>query len=200
MSTSFDPAVEVKSLLEALVKAVVTSPDKASVHHSVHGSLIAFGIEVDREDVRRVIGAKGKHVKALTIIAKTLCESVGMTADLTVIEDEAPPAKTDVAERVNPLVGGKNKDFSRVKALLERTVTSIANSPSDVSVTERPLGMNKHILEIIANEPAYRRLYGTTTQFEYGEDGLILGSIKNIFDAIAKNHGKLLMTVMTKKA
>lgn len=197
MNNESESIRELHSLVEALVKAVVKHPDEVKLRNSVHGQLAVFGAEVAQDDVRRVIGAKGKHVKALQVIVKSLCDVINKEGEFAVVEERTtPPAPSAGPSRQFPLLAGR--DFKPVKALLERTCKAIANSPNDVEVIETPMGQ-RHIFEIKANASAYHRLFGPTVTYEYGEDGLILGSIKNLFDAIGKNHGKLVMIVMTKK-
>lgn len=191
-----EPSRPVYDLLSDLVKAVVTQPEKVSIRHTVHGPLDAFTVKVDKEDIRRVIGARGKHFKALEYIVQSACKVLNREGHLIVDEDTAVPPPSGASARVFSLRQGR--PFTAVGGLLTRVVCVFVSNPNDFTIEQSDLGTT-HIFELKVNAAVYSALYGDTTQFEYGADGRNIGTIKNLFDAISKNHGKLVRIVLTKR-
>lgn len=177
-----------------LVKAVVKLPDSVAVEHSIHGNLDAFAVRVDQGDVRRVIGSRGKHFKALQHVVVSACKALGREGFFAVKEDAVVRPAPNL-ERVFPLDRGR--PFAPVRGLLERVVGVFVTNPKDFSIEDKDFGSG-HLFEIKVNSVAYSQIMGETIVFDYGPDGSNIGMIKNLFDAIGKNHGKLVKIVLTK--
>ena len=184
----------IAEILKELVQGVVTMPAAVSVKSSCHGNLVALQVKTDPDDVRRVIGAKGKHFKALETIVRTLSLMIQREAHLAV-DDKGPPAPGVTAQKSFAL--GKTRDFSHVSKLLERTCAMFASNPNDVSVVSTDMGTTA-IFEVKVKADSYAAVYGAPANFEYGPDGATIGAIKNIFDGIGKNHGRVIRIALTK--
>lgn len=180
---------DVQEILTDIVKSVVTRPDRVSVHSSIHGPLVAFVIKTEQIDVRRVIGSKGKHFKAMETIVQALMRIMDREAHLTVDEKGPPP----VAAHNKPFsLGATRPDGVRnVVDLLRRVIGPFLQIPEAMDVISTNLGTTT-ILELRVKESDYPLIYGTETVFDYGPDGHLIGSIKNIFDGIGKNNGRII--------
>jgi predicted RNA-binding protein YlqC (UPF0109 family) len=189
-----EPAVaELQGVLTDLVKCAVTKPEAVKVKHSVHGNLVAFFIETEQVDVKRVLGSKGKHFKALESIMRTLAKISDRETLLTIKDDGPPPPGSQGQRQFSPPVQG-SKMFERVPALLKRIIGLYLETEPQVVVAD--FGQTA-ILEIKIKDGEKHYITGPDADFEYGRDGLIIGSIKNIFDGIGKNHGKVLKITVT---
>ena len=186
----------INDLLTDLVKAVVRQPEKVQIQHTIHGNLDAFAVRVDQDDVRRVIGSKGKHFKALQHLILAACQSLGREGYLAVKEDAPVAVLPKPTERVFPLERGR--PFDPVRGLLGRVVSIFVPNASDFTIADTDMGTG-HIFEIKVNAAVHARLLGETAVFEYGPDGANIGAIKNLFDAISKNHGKIVKITLTKR-
>lgn len=184
-------ASEIAEVLESLVKCVVTQPSSVKVGHSVHGNLIALIVKTDQNDVRRVIGAKGKHFKALQGIVASLAKQVDFEAHLAVDDKGPPPPAGAPAPKIFSLGQYNQQGFERVKVLLSKLVSMFLSSPNVFEVISTDIA-NTTIFEIRVKADEYQAIYGTEVPFDYGNDGHIIGAIKNIFDGIGKNHGRII--------
>lgn len=188
--------IEISKLLEQLVKAVVQKPEAVKIKHSTHGPLAAFVISTDPGDVRRVIGAKGKHFKALKLIISSLTSLIGREAHIEV-EDKGPPIG-ESPMRTSAFV--KPRDLAPVEKLLNKTISMFLDQPGACTISTTEVGTTM-IFEVKVNSEAnHARIYGPLMSFEYGADGAIIGSIKNLFDGIGKNHGRLIRIVLSQPA
>mgnify|MGYP002777157298 CR=1 FL=1 len=193
-ATEKDPAVgQIESVLTDLVKCVVNQPDKVSVISSVHGPLIALVVRPEKSDVSRVIGSRGKHFKALDVILKALAKEIGREVHFEV-DDKGPPAGP-----VGPKLFSYGKfdpeGFAKAKDTFRRLVSMFMEAPNSGEVVVADFG-NTTILEVRVNSVDYASLYGTEMTFDYGVDGSVIGSIKNIFDGIGKRYGRVFRVVL----
>lgn len=194
--TEVDLAAEIGDLLLQLIKAVVTIPNAVTVKHSSIGPLAVFVIKSHPSDVRRIIGGQGKRIRAFTEIVNSLARQIGREAQLTI--DESCNGQSFQMQRSSPFADAQTKDFSAITALLTRTVTMFADSPRSVQVIyTAPEGTNIAVFEVKVKMGSYAAIYGQPGNFDYGPDGSTIGSIKNIFDGIGKNHGRVVRIVMT---
>lgn len=193
MNIDNDPATYIRDLLTDLVRGVVTKPEEVKISHQLVGSLLAFSIRVNQEDVRRIIGQKGKRFKAFEAIASHLAKAINRECHLVVEED--PEDTSRLAQHRAPF--RQRRDEVQMKELLQKTAAMFAKNASDVTVSETVLGPSI-IFEIKANAVSYPMIYGPNAMFDYGPDGAVIGSIKNIFDGIAKNHGKVVRITLSK--
>ena len=64
--------MEIKTLIENLIKKIVVNPDEVQVAENEGEETYVFEIKVAREDMGRVIGKKGKTIEALRTIVFAL--------------------------------------------------------------------------------------------------------------------------------
>lgn len=182
-------------ILDEIVKSVVKYPEKAGATMSEHGSLVAFVIKADKEDVRRVVGKSGKHIRALTQLANAMSRRYGKESHV-MIDEKSPP----IAPAPNLAFTYEEYDpvkFDRVRSLLHRIFNMLVIHRDAIAVVAGNVSTTT-ILEVNVKTEDYPLIYGPEADFDYGRDGLIIGSIKNIFDGIGKNHGRVIRLVVNK--
>lgn len=83
-----------EKLLEFIVKAIVTQPKKVNViAEEGEDGFINFHLKVDPEDLKIVIGRKGRTIRAIRNLLRLRAMNEGKRVGLQLEEDEAP-AKT----------------------------------------------------------------------------------------------------------
>ena len=78
----------VKTLLQLVVQALVDQPQAVRIEAISGSQAVIFEVKVDREDVRRVIGRKGRTADALREIMLNLGSKVGRRFLLEILEPE----------------------------------------------------------------------------------------------------------------
>ena len=64
--------MELKTLIENLIKKIVVQPDQVQVIENEGEETLIFEVKVAPEDMGRVIGKKGKNIEALRTIVLSL--------------------------------------------------------------------------------------------------------------------------------
>lgn len=192
--TGQPPLDAIAAILTDIVKAVVRRPDAVKVTQSVHGPIAAFVIKTDQEDVRRVIGQKGKHFKAMSIIIDHMAKRHGFEGHL-VVDEKGPPVLPPTIKAFSYSSYDPAK-FETVRSLLFRIFQQFATDHSKLGVVMSEVGSTVVFQVNVARED-YQLVYGPEMMFEYGRDGAIIGSIKNLFDGIGKNHGRIIRIAAT---
>jgi predicted RNA-binding protein YlqC (UPF0109 family) len=185
-------AESISEVLVDLLKGVVRDPDSVNVTTVTRGSLSAFVIKVKQDDVRRVVGQKGRHFRALEVIVREALRLRGLDSHIA-IDEKSPPAVAS-KHKAHALGDYSAKRFRDVKDLLRRTASLFAENP--VTVTALDLSTTR-ILEVKMKASDYPRFYGKDAEFETGTDGHILGAVKNFFDGIGKNNGRVIKIVVS---
>jgi predicted RNA-binding protein YlqC (UPF0109 family) len=194
-TTEPDPISEIEGVITELIRAVVRNPDGVKISHVEQGPLVAYVIKTDQPDVSRVLGKQGKHFKAMEVIVAEALRLIGRESHL-VIDEKSPPLAPQ--SQKNFTFGTYNaKKFKSVKELLKRVATLYVRSPKDVDVITNDVG-NTTLVELKINAADYPAIYGRDVAFEYGTDGHLLGAIKNFFDGIGKNNGRVIRIVVNK--
>jgi predicted RNA-binding protein YlqC (UPF0109 family) len=186
---------EVESIVSDLIRAVVRNPDGVKISSLVKGPLVAFVIKVDPDDVRRVIGKQGKHFKAMEVIIAEALRRIGRESHLVVDEKSPPVAPT--SQKAFALGEYSSKKFKTVKELLKRLVGLYAADPEKVSVSTTDVGLTT-LVEVKVRAEDYPAVYGRDANFEYGPDGHLIGAIKNFFDGVGKNNGRIIRIVLSR--
>ena len=186
-------AEELTDVLAELVKCAVTKPESVKVVSSVHGPLIALLIKTEQHDVKRVLGTKGKHFRALEVIMRTLAAQVNCEIHLKIEDKGPPPPVTPPPFRALPAPEVAARLWHRVPALLARIIGMYVHSEPSLDVSEFE---GTTIIQIKVSQQERHLIWGPEADFDYGRDGIIIGSIKNIFDGIGKNHGKQIRIVV----
>tara|TARA_B100000029_G_C17520624_1_gene939726 strand:- start:1289 stop:1528 length:240 start_codon:yes stop_codon:yes gene_type:complete len=79
--------MEMKDLLEGMVKALVDTPDEVSINLTESENTLIYELKVAEGDVGKVIGKKGKNVGSLrTLLAAATAKEGGKRALLEIIE------------------------------------------------------------------------------------------------------------------
>jgi predicted RNA-binding protein YlqC (UPF0109 family) len=185
---------EIEDVVSDLIKSVVRNPDGAKVTKLHRGQLLALAIRVDQEDVRRVIGQRGKHFKAVETIVREAARVAGLEGHVA-IDEKSPPTSAVDQPKSFALGQYSAKKFKNVKELLRRSVMLVVANKSAVAVTETPMATTT-FLEIKVKKEDYPALYGKDAPFDYGTDGHIIGALKNFFDAIGKNNGRVIKIIV----
>lgn len=179
-----------------LVKGVVRNPDEVSVSRKDFSSLLALTIKAAQDDVRRVLGSRGKHFKALDTICHEAMKSTGL--ELQLIIDEQPGFQNpNTSERAKSFGRNEREKLQGIDALLQRVVALLVSNPSKLSVTSTEIG-STIILELFVAEEDFPLVYGKPIEFDYGIDGHLIGAIKHYFDSIGKNNGQVVRIVLNK--
>jgi len=76
-----------KEFIENTIKKLVDKPEKVFVEENIRDeNIVEFRVEVDGDDVGKVIGKKGRNVNAIRTILTALGAKDGKKATLQVIE------------------------------------------------------------------------------------------------------------------
>jgi len=84
----------VKDWLFALVKGLVSNPEKVVVNRKQDEMGVLFQLEVDREDMGKVIGRQGNTAKAIRTLLRHIGMMHDMRATLQVLEPDGSVAHT----------------------------------------------------------------------------------------------------------
>ncbi len=175
------PGSNVADLMAALIKAIVVDPCAVNVDHTDFGKLAVLSVRTAKPDFRRVVGADGRHLRALGVIASAILGRSGIEAHL-VLDEENPPTF------LSPNSSGP-KGIHAVTALLVRVLKAIVSKPDAIEINAKAFG-SSFVLGIRVAACDFAAVYGSRVEaFKYGDDGVVIGSVKNLFDAISKQSG-----------
>ena len=76
---------DLKGLVEYVAKALVDNPDKVKVDEVQDGNTTVYELEVDEEDIGKVIGRQGRVVRGLRALVKAAATRKGTRVDLDVV-------------------------------------------------------------------------------------------------------------------
>jgi len=88
--------METTALLNLMIRALVDDPDAVRVDAVEGGQSVIYEVTVDREDVRRVIGRRGRTAGALREIMLNLGSKAGRRYVLEIVEPQRPTPVTVV--------------------------------------------------------------------------------------------------------
>jgi len=74
-----------KELVEYIAKSVVTKPDQVVVTEERSESGVLLKLQVDQEDMGRVIGKQGRVVQAMRTLLRVMAVKEGTRVELVVI-------------------------------------------------------------------------------------------------------------------
>ena len=79
--------MEMKDLLEGMIKAIVDKPDEVEINLTESENTLIYELKVGEGDVGKVIGKKGRYVSALrTVLFAVNAKKGGKKARLDVVE------------------------------------------------------------------------------------------------------------------
>jgi len=76
---------DLKGLVEYVAKALVDKPDSVKVDEVQDGNTTVYELEVDEEDIGKVIGRQGRVVRGLRALVKAAATRKGTRVDLDVV-------------------------------------------------------------------------------------------------------------------
>ena len=76
---------DMEGLVRYLVTSLVDAPDKVSVMTRHEGALTVYEVELDPDDVGKIIGRKGRVIKAIRTIVRASGGAEGAHADVEVL-------------------------------------------------------------------------------------------------------------------
>jgi predicted RNA-binding protein YlqC (UPF0109 family) len=80
-------AAHARAVLEHVVKAVVSQPDEVTISESRHRSgAIGLDVSVDRSDMGRVIGKRGRVAHAIRTVVKAAATRDGVSVEVEFLE------------------------------------------------------------------------------------------------------------------
>ncbi len=75
-----------EKLLEFIVKSIVQNPDKVKIKKEKKENFIDFRLEVDPEDIKIVIGKKGRTIRAIRNLLRLRAMKDGVQVNLQLEE------------------------------------------------------------------------------------------------------------------
>jgi predicted RNA-binding protein YlqC (UPF0109 family) len=76
---------DLKGLVEYVARALVDKPDAVKVDEVPDGNTTVYELEVDEEDIGKVIGRQGRVVRGLRALVKAAATRKGTRVDLDVV-------------------------------------------------------------------------------------------------------------------
>ena len=76
---------DLKGLVEYVAKALVDKPEAVKVDEVQDGNTTVYELEVDEEDIGKVIGRQGRVVRGLRALVKAAATRKGTRVDLVVV-------------------------------------------------------------------------------------------------------------------
>ena len=76
---------DLKGLVEYVARALVDKPDAVKVDEVPDGNTTVYELEVDEEDIGKVIGRQGRVVRGLRALVKAAATRKGIRVDLDVV-------------------------------------------------------------------------------------------------------------------
>jgi predicted RNA-binding protein YlqC (UPF0109 family) len=74
-----------EDLVRYLVTSLVDAPDKVTVRTRHEGTLTVYEVELDPDDVGKIIGRKGRVIKAIRTVVRAAGGAEGAHADVEVL-------------------------------------------------------------------------------------------------------------------
>ena len=86
-----------KQALLHMVVGIAIEPDKISIEENQQDNQVEFLITCAQEDIGRIIGKKGKVIKALRRVLSIMALKEGKRVNITMVS-ESPPVKTQTPD------------------------------------------------------------------------------------------------------
>ncbi|MCK4723008.1 MAG: KH domain-containing protein [Dehalococcoidia bacterium] len=74
-----------KELIEYIAKAIVNNPDKVLVTEERNDERVFLKLQVDEEDMGRVIGKQGRVAQSMRTLLRVLAAKQGIRVDLDIV-------------------------------------------------------------------------------------------------------------------
>ncbi len=77
-----------KDFVEFVVKSIVANPDKVEVIRSVDSMGVLLTLQVDKEDMGKVIGKSGQTAKSIRILLRVIGAKTNTRINMKIVEPE----------------------------------------------------------------------------------------------------------------
>lgn len=86
-----------KTLVEAIVRALVDNPDAVEVSEIVGTQSFTLELKVDATDIGKIIGKQGRIIEAIRTIVRAASTKDGMRANIEIVETRNAPVQAAAA-------------------------------------------------------------------------------------------------------
>lgn len=117
-----------KDLVEYIAKALVDDPDSVQVTEDVTDKSSVITLRVDRTDLGKVIGKKGRTAKAMRTLIGASASKLGRRASLEIMEPEQPEVEAEAAEAAEDAA---EVEIASGTSASESTTSESANADAD---------------------------------------------------------------------
>ena len=94
-----------QQFVEYIVKSIVSNPDAVVVNRTVDERGVLLELNVDNEDLGRVIGKRGSGAQALRTMLRALGTKNDARYNLKIVDDGQSPQRTESTNSVNSTEG-----------------------------------------------------------------------------------------------
>ncbi|MDX2187745.1 MAG: KH domain-containing protein [Opitutaceae bacterium] len=193
-----NPISRMTDVLLSIVKGLVRQPDKVKINVREIASLTVFQIQLEKNDIPLIIGKGGKHFRSIKTFALTVGRRFGRDINVVVDEDVLPQSAKPPSRNFDIVTDPEavRRGMDKLTSLINEMIGLIAIDK--FTVERHNIGGPDVIYEVKSTPEDEVRLFGPMSQFPYGPDGLVYGSIKNIVDALGKTLGRRIRLVLNK--
>lgn len=90
LSEKFSNINQLKDLLLYIIKYLVDNPDDVLVNETVNNGSVNLSLQVNPQDMGKIIGKQGKIIKSIRNVVKILAVKEGKRVDIELIENSNP--------------------------------------------------------------------------------------------------------------
>lgn len=177
MRTSCEVALP---LLYHLIREMVDHPEDVLIRQTDAGRRMVFEVYAHRDDVRKVIGTRGRHVDAV----RTILTGIAAKADRTVLVDLIEPHVKRPDELPLPMdhiLTSIEKPERRIAEMLLRLVRALVTRPDDAAV-QVTSGAQVAILTLELADCDISRVIG--------RKGRTITALRDLVHALCGRHGR----------
>ena len=77
-----------KEFVEYIVKNLVDNPDEVKINEIGGSQTLIIELSVDKEDIGKIIGKKGKTINAIRTLLMSVASRNGVRVNLEILEDD----------------------------------------------------------------------------------------------------------------
>lgn len=97
-----------KDFVEYVVKSIVTKPEKVVVTRTVDDMGVLLTLQVDKEDMGKVIGRSGQTAKSIRILLRVIGSKENVRVNMKIVEPEG-----------GEVAGGELEDEPKTSSILD---------------------------------------------------------------------------------
>lgn len=171
-----ETADQAKTILTDLIQEFVLRPEQIEVRTAVAGHAAFLTVQANPSDVRRIIGAKGAHFRALKEICKAITSKTGHSVMLNHL-----PFEESQPDRYPKFKLNRNWPVQKISDLLQRAAKACLLNDDMVAVEAKDLEDPNSLLTVhVAQEEPSARLEA------------ISAALAIIFNAVGSANGRTL--------